>query len=201
MANGSASILSIANKLEANNPGQASKRNTCAKIEQIAVKEQRNDDSKPMWYIRDAFAHLLEADPSRQVRHRKDEREEDSKPRKDSVETENGENGDADQSGAVGPDGEIVPFPEYTGDEPPRESKKAFTHFCNGTRKEVKASLPPGERRDKVRITLLIVFGAQPLTAPFSAHCQCSSEGALVLHVGGRKSPMEKVGGMGFEAI
>lgn len=53
-------------------------------------------------------------------------------------------------NGAVGPDGEFVEFPPYTGTEPPKEFKKAFTHFCLHTRKEVKASLDPSERKNKV---------------------------------------------------
>jgi hypothetical protein len=52
--------------------------------------------------------------------------------------------------GALGPDGGFVEFPEYDGTEPPKESKKAFTHYCINTRKEVKASLDPADRKSKV---------------------------------------------------
>jgi DNA repair exonuclease SbcCD ATPase subunit len=54
------------------------------------------------------------------------------------------------EDGAIGPDGNFVEFPEYDGSEPPNELKKPFTHFCNHTRKEVKAELDPAERRNKV---------------------------------------------------
>ena len=54
------------------------------------------------------------------------------------------------ESGAIGPDGDFVEFPPYSGTEPPKEFKKAFTHFCLRTRKEVKASLDPSERKNKV---------------------------------------------------
>ena len=54
--------------------------------------------------------------------------------------------------GAIGPDGSFIAFPEYDGSEPPNEFKKPFTQFCNRTRREVKASLDPSERRDKVRL-------------------------------------------------
>lgn len=55
------------------------------------------------------------------------------------------------EGGAIGPDGTFVEFPEYDASEPPKDYKKAFTHFCNATRREVKASLSPAERKDKVR--------------------------------------------------
>jgi seryl-tRNA synthetase len=55
-----------------------------------------------------------------------------------------------ESKGAIGPDGDFVEFPEYDGTEPPKEHKKAFTHFCIKTRKEVKASLDPSERGNKV---------------------------------------------------
>lgn len=63
-----------------------------------------------------------------------------------------------ESKGANGPDGEFVAFPEYDGKEPPKEPKKAFTKFCVANRKEVKASLDAADRKNKVRITLEIVF-------------------------------------------
>lgn len=51
--------------------------------------------------------------------------------------------------GAIGPDGDFVEFPEYDASQPPKEAKKAFTHFCVSTRKEVKASLDEERRRKK----------------------------------------------------
>lgn len=55
-------------------------------------------------------------------------------------------------SGAVGGDGDFVAFPDYDGSEAPSEWKKPFTHFCNHTRKEIKASLDPEDRKDKKKI-------------------------------------------------
>ena len=52
--------------------------------------------------------------------------------------------------GALGPEGEFVEFPEYDGTDPPKEAKKAFTLFCLSTKKEVKASLGPADRKNKV---------------------------------------------------
>ena len=52
--------------------------------------------------------------------------------------------------GAIGPDGDFVEFPEFDGAEPPKEAKKAFTLFCVSTKKEVKASLEPADRKNKV---------------------------------------------------
>ena len=57
-----------------------------------------------------------------------------------------------DSNGAIGPDGTFVEFPEYDGSEQPKEPKKAFTHFCINTRKEVKQSLNPSERKDKEKV-------------------------------------------------
>ena len=56
----------------------------------------------------------------------------------------------ANDRGAIGPEGDFVEFPEYDGSEMPKESRKAFTHYCLHTRKEVKASLDPSERKNKV---------------------------------------------------
>jgi SLIDE len=55
----------------------------------------------------------------------------------------------SDDNGALGPDG-FLEFPAYDGLEPPKKCKKAFTHFCLHTRKEVKASLDPTERKNVV---------------------------------------------------
>jgi hypothetical protein len=55
-----------------------------------------------------------------------------------------------DTTGAMGPGGEFVEFPPYDGSEPPLEWKKAFTQYCNSTKKDLKASLPPEDRKNKV---------------------------------------------------
>ena len=54
------------------------------------------------------------------------------------------------EGGAIGPEGKFVPFPDYDGTEEPHENKKAFTLFCKNTRKEVKNSLSPSQRKNKV---------------------------------------------------
>jgi hypothetical protein len=53
-------------------------------------------------------------------------------------------------NGAIGPDGTFVEFPPYDGIEPPLDWKKAFTQYCNNARKELKASLDPDDRKNKV---------------------------------------------------
>lgn len=55
------------------------------------------------------------------------------------------------ENGDIGPDGEFVEFPPYDGSEPPVEWKKAFTQYCNRTKKDLKASLDPVDRKNKVR--------------------------------------------------
>jgi len=57
-----------------------------------------------------------------------------------------------ESKGAIGPEGDFVEFPEYDGSEEPKQAKKAFTHFCIGHRKEVKATLDPENRRDKAMV-------------------------------------------------
>lgn len=70
-------------------------------------------------------------------------------------ETEEGDVAQSDENGAPGPpDGKYKEFPAYDGSEPPKECKKAFTHFCQHMRREVKASLDPTERKNKVSKTI-----------------------------------------------
>jgi hypothetical protein len=68
---------------------------------------------------------------------------------KSSVDEEQQKSETESQDGAVGPEGDFLPFPEYDGKEEPAEWKKPFTHFCNHTRREVKQSLDSVARRDK----------------------------------------------------
>ena len=60
------------------------------------------------------------------------------------------------KAGAVGGDGSFVEFPEYDGTEAPADWKKPFTQFCLQTRREMKATLKPDERRDKKKINGLL---------------------------------------------
>ena len=53
--------------------------------------------------------------------------------------------------GSAGPDGDFVAFPFYDGTAPPVEWKKPFTQYCNRTKKDLKESLPPDQRKNKVR--------------------------------------------------
>ena len=54
--------------------------------------------------------------------------------------------------GAIGPEGDYVEFPHYDGSEPPKEPRKAFAQFCQRTRKSVKSSLKPEERKNKEKV-------------------------------------------------
>jgi len=58
--------------------------------------------------------------------------------------------------GAIGGNGSFVEFPEYDGNEAPADWKKPFTQFCLQTRREVKASLEPDQRKDKKKINGLL---------------------------------------------
>ena len=63
---------------------------------------------------------------------------------------------DTSESSAIGPDGEMMEFPGYDGTEPPKECKKPFTHFCVHTRKSVKETLDPSERKDKAKVNAIL---------------------------------------------
>ena len=60
------------------------------------------------------------------------------------------------KAGANGGDGTFVAFPEYDGSEAPVDWKKPFTQYCLQTRREVKASLDPDQRRDKKKVNGLL---------------------------------------------
>lgn len=78
------------------------------------------------------------------------------KKRKSSGDSDDG--GEGKVAGAAGPGGEFVEFPEYDGEEEPNENKKAFTLFCKRTRKEVKNSLSPSERKNKVSCSAMFAM-------------------------------------------
>jgi SWI/SNF-related matrix-associated actin-dependent regulator of chromatin subfamily A member 5 len=144
---GATGVVVLANTFASKHLSKFSKKKICGKIEELAVKEKREEegDTKAVWYIRQEHMHLLDADTLKFIRKAKEEKLQRS---------EKASSGDREHSnhdnGAPGPDGDFVEFPEYDGNEPPKEARKAFTHFCNGTRKQVKHSLPPEERRNKV---------------------------------------------------
>lgn len=158
---GSASIAFISNTFAADNPGQVSKKKIMSKIGDIAVKEKREEecDTKPCWYLRADYAHLLDVETLQYLRMTKEEKqsimEETNREASNQSHADGNTGGDVEEgheeTGAEGPDGEFVKFPDYDGLEPPSECKKAFTHFCNGTRKAVKKTLDPSLRKDKVR--------------------------------------------------
>lgn len=161
---GPSSITFIANSFAAEHAGQVSKKKICAKIDVIAVKEKRETegDRKPSWYLRADYESLLESETLQFLQLAKEERlnKEKEKGASDQSHASKGAEGNGDdgrdEGGAIGPDGEFVPFPDYDGSEPPRDRKKAFTHFCNGTRREVKKSLDPAMRKNKARKTPLV---------------------------------------------
>lgn len=138
-------------------PGKASKAAISRKIDEIGVREKRQDegDTAPHWYVKPEYTNLLTTETKE---HMAVSRE----GRLDKVQSKKRKSGDTDEggegkvAGAAGPGGKFVEFPEYGGEEEPYENKKAFTLFCKRTRKEVKNSLDPQERKNnKVRNVLL----------------------------------------------
>eukprot|EP00543_Licmophora_paradoxa_P000059 CAMPEP_0202451678 /NCGR_PEP_ID=MMETSP1360-20130828/10063_1 /ASSEMBLY_ACC=CAM_ASM_000848 /TAXON_ID=515479 /ORGANISM="Licmophora paradoxa, Strain CCMP2313" /LENGTH=392 /DNA_ID=CAMNT_0049070309 /DNA_START=132 /DNA_END=1310 /DNA_ORIENTATION=- len=141
-------IMSIATSFLETHPGASSKTKICSKIELVSEKEKREGDTKPIWYIRDEFTSFLDVETLRFLRKAKEERADASRNRRKAAESIKLE----DTKGAMGPDGDFMEFPSYDGREPPKEKKRAFTHFCNKSRKEVKTSLPPEERKNKRKV-------------------------------------------------
>ena len=155
---GPSSITFIANSFAAEHPGQVSKKKICSKIDTIAVKEKREaeGDKRPCWYLRADYEHLLDAETLEYLQTTKEDRLSVEREKISSQSHSNNGEGGEEEGGAIGPDGEFVVFPEYDGSEPPKDRKKAFTHFCNGTRKEVKKSLDPAARKNKVRFVAVL---------------------------------------------
>jgi hypothetical protein len=144
-------ITSIANQFVKEHGQVTSKKQISAKIEDIAKKEKRKDegDTRAIWHLLPEFTNMLTVETIRYLRKLKESRTESDRYVKleQDVKEENGDEQIAD--GAPGPDGFLL-FPNYDGLEEPRQCKKAFTHFCNKTRKKVKASLDSESRRDRV---------------------------------------------------
>ena len=141
-------IVGVANKFLDGHQGSISRRKVVAKIEEIAIKEKREEegDTHATWYIRSKYAHLIDVDTLKFLRQTKEEKLRQLEERKDhsrSVEDP------CAMTGAPGPDGVFLEFPEYDGEEEPLPMKKAFTLFCGSIRKQVKSSLPPEKRKNK----------------------------------------------------
>lgn len=141
-------IVGVANKFLDDRQGSISRRKVVAKIEEIAIKEKREEegDTHATWYVRSQHAHLLDVDTLKHLRQTKEEKLRQMEERKD-------HGGAAEDPGAMkgapGPDGIFLEFPEYDGELEPLPTKKAFTLFCGSVRKQVKTSLPPEKRKNK----------------------------------------------------
>jgi len=153
---GYAGVMVITNEFVAEYGQPVSKKVICAKIEDIAKKERRKEDGdlRAVWHVLPEYMNLLTVETIRHLRKEKESRLEQkrggSRKKKSSRDNAADEDAGANEKGAIGPDGDFFEFPHYDSSEEPRECKKAFTLFCNGSRKEVKKSLDPESRRDKV---------------------------------------------------
>ena len=145
----SQSMSAITEEFLSQFPGKASKKAISNKIESIGIKEKRADegDTAPIWYVRSDHMHLLTKETKSQL--------EKGKKKRKAEDSDDG--GKGNSTGAAGPGGEVVEFPEYDGEEEPHENKKAFTLFCKNKRREVKNSLSPSERKNKVSSWLIII--------------------------------------------
>ena len=98
------------------------------------------------------FTRLLDVDTLRYLRKAKEEKLEKKESKANSGSSSSAPVKPEEVKGATGPDDEFLDFPDYDGQEPPRDKKKAFTHFCTKTRKEVKSSLASDQRKNKKMI-------------------------------------------------
>ncbi len=151
---GSVGVMSIANEFLSEHGQVCSKKILCTKIDDIAKKERRKEDGdvRAVWYLLPEYMNLLSVKTIRHLRREKDQRmnEKSSGNKRKFDEPEDKNDNDVPSTGTEGPDGEFVEFPPYDGSEEPRECKKAFTLFCTGNRKDVKKSLDPASRKNRV---------------------------------------------------
>mmetsp|Transcript_24578 Transcript_24578/g.50608 ORF Transcript_24578/g.50608 Transcript_24578/m.50608 type:complete len:1255 (-) Transcript_24578:97-3861(-) len=155
----SPSMVAIADEFISESQSNMSKKTICDKIESMAVKKKRAEegDTSPVWHLRDDFRHMLTKEILSRIEGESSERLQNFNTTRNRKSSTGGNSDDGEEEpGAVGPDGEFVKFPDYDGEEEPRENKKAFTIFCNATRKEVKNSLSPSERKDKDHVNRIL---------------------------------------------
>lgn len=148
---GHTGINSIAKEFSSRHPVTMQKVKT--KIDEVAVKEKREDegDTKDVWHIKNGYIHMLDVSTLRQIRKEKEKRNK-SKPlvrKRKHVEK-------IVESDQISQDEELE-FPPYDGTEPPRDAKRDFTIFCIGTRRDIKSSLGPVDKKDKVSFTLQLL--------------------------------------------
>jgi hypothetical protein len=145
---GSVGIVGVANKFLSEYPGVCARRQVVSKIEEIAQKEKREEegDTSAIWHIRKQYVNLIDQDTKKFLQQLKDER---LRQIEETKEKKRKENDPSERTGAPGPDGDILDFPAYDGQQEPKPNKKAFTLFCNSIRKEVKSALPPEKRKNK----------------------------------------------------
>ena len=157
----SPSMTSIAKDFISKFQSKVGEKAICDKIEILGVKEKRIDegDTVPIWYVSNGFTHMLTSETKSHLEEDREERIRNLNDKEKRRKSSNGCNSeDEKEPGAIGPDGDFVEFPDYDGEETPRENKKAFTLFCNKTRKEVKSSLAPSDRKNKVNLFICTCF-------------------------------------------
>lgn len=161
---GGAGIMSIANEFAAEHGQSVTKKLICSKIEDIAKKERHKEegDLRAVWHVLPEYMNLLTVETIRYLRKEKESRLEKKRggsDKKKRIKNEHEQDEDpASMKGAVGPDGKFVEFPHYDGTEVPRECKKAFTLFCTAHRRDVKKSLDPISRKDRVSACIATFF-------------------------------------------
>jgi hypothetical protein len=120
-----------------------SKRQTQLKIEAVGVREKRPGDARQIWHIRDEFLPLINEETKAYL---------DARPVFVSSEPASA----SKRGGSKRKAAKKKHLDEYEDMDdydvtmgPPKDAKKAFTHFCNATRKDVKAALSEDDRKNK----------------------------------------------------
>jgi len=159
---GSISSMAIAANFCSQSNAIISKKLICTKIDEIATKEKRLEegDRKAVWHIYPEYEKLLYKETILTLSKTKDEHQDvklDRHRHKSTVEEDHDHQqvNSTENDGALGPDGEYVPFPHYDGIEEPKEARRAFTIFCSASRREVKESLDVQSRSNKVYLSHL----------------------------------------------
>jgi len=156
---GASSIVTVASEFCTRYPGKMTKKQVTIKIEEIAKKEKREDegDTKVVWHIKDDYSHLLDVETLRYLRKEKQKRIDSPQNRRRKGRNSRRRSTPEDEHNEEEtPQGPPSTFPDYDPSEPPKEAKKMFTHFCIQSRRDVKASLHPEERKDKHKIHALL---------------------------------------------
>lgn len=138
-------VKGIVNDFVAKYPA-VSKRQATLNVDRLAVREKHSGDARQIWHIREEFETNMSENTVEYIRSRAQGRGMGG--------------GAAPVAKATSPkprvkkeekvvEAVVAVADDYDGSVEPKDAKKAFTHFCNATRRSVKIELSEAERKDK----------------------------------------------------